>query len=149
MSERKTHSAHRRALTFLTSGVWWRRDELRLHPRVPPPHRDVAPHQAHVVQRPLQNGLRRSPHGQLSAVPPAAQPGPVPDQSVSRRAGSAAPPSCRFWYPVYNCLGFYGFKSSIFLLIPASTCLEPFSDAPDDQLNRLMTKLLISRTGSF
>lgn len=87
------------SVDLLTPSVWCRhRNELRLHPRVPPPHRDVAPHQGHVARRPLQNGLRRPPHGQLSTVPPAAQPGHVPNQSVSRSAGSAAPPSCCVWY---------------------------------------------------
>lgn len=111
------------------------RNELRLHPRVPPPHRDVAPHQAHAVQRPLQNDLRRPPHGQLPTVPPAAQPGHVPDQSVRRCAGSPAPPSCCFWHRrhwLVSCMtwpdgrglvyilifigfwGFYGFKRSVF-----------------------------------
>lgn len=60
------------------------RDQLRLHPGVPPQHRHVAPHQAHAARRPLQNGLRRPAHRQLSTVPPPAEPGPVPDQSVIR-----------------------------------------------------------------
>lgn len=59
------------------------RDQLRLHPGVPPQHRDLASHQAHVDHRPLQNSLRRPAYRQLSTVPPPAQSGHVPDQTLT------------------------------------------------------------------
>lgn len=59
-----------------------RRYELRLHPGVPPQLGDLASHQAHGAHGPVQNRLRRLTHRQLSPVPPPAEPGNVPDQSV-------------------------------------------------------------------
>lgn len=66
------------------------RYKLRLHPGVSPQHRDVASHQAHVSQRPLQNSLRRPAHRQLSTVPPSAEPGHVPNQSLTPRVHAGA-----------------------------------------------------------
>lgn len=81
-----------------TTEFWWRcsnvwmwkiahccvyRNKLRLHPGVSPQHRGVASHKAYVSHRPLQNSLRRPAHRQLSTVPPSAQPGHVPNQSLT------------------------------------------------------------------
>lgn len=59
------------------------RDELRLHPGVSSQHRDMASHQAHVDHRPLQNSLCCPAYCQLPTVPPSAQSGHVPDQTLT------------------------------------------------------------------
>lgn len=66
------------------------RYELRLHQGVPSQHWDLASHQAHAAQRPLQNELRLTSHCQLPTVPPSAESRHVPNQSLSPRHRSAS-----------------------------------------------------------
>lgn len=98
-------------LVFDVFPVRTRRHELRLHPWIPPQHRDVASHQTYVIQRPLQNRLRRPAYRQLPTVPPSVEPGHVPNQSLipgRQREPVSIPHSSMFahWYCTCCTSGF-------------------------------------------
>ena len=67
------------------------RQELWLHQRVPAQQRNVAPHPAHAPQRPLQDGVLRPAHRQLSPLRPAAEAGHVPCPAVGPTPPSPGP----------------------------------------------------------